>query len=144
MLSSQLALPFPLHAQGGHPTPSPVPSGVKEIKCHGRPIPQLEDIAQKTGIHFEHLVAPDQKYILESMSGGVLLLDYDRDGWVDIYFTNAPTLDTAGQPARAHRGRRADWQWAICSTMERWMLSSRIWTEVRQFSEIWEFPAVTG
>ena len=82
MLSSQLALPFPLHAQGGHPTPSPVPSGVKEIKCHGRPIPQLEDITAKTGIKFEHLLAPEQKYILESMSGGVLLLDFDRDGWV--------------------------------------------------------------
>src|SRR5258708_21535329 len=35
------------------------------------------------------------------MSGGVLLLDYDRDGWTDIYFTNAPTLEMAlkGQTA---------------------------------------------
>jgi len=29
------------------------------------------------------------------MSGGVLLLDYDRDGWLDIYFTNAPTVEMA-------------------------------------------------
>ncbi len=29
------------------------------------------------------------------MSGGVLLLDYDRDGWPDIYFTNAPTVAMA-------------------------------------------------
>jgi len=29
------------------------------------------------------------------MSGGVLLVDYDRDGWPDIYFTNAPTVDMA-------------------------------------------------
>jgi hypothetical protein len=29
------------------------------------------------------------------MSGGVLLLDYDRDGWLDIYFTNAPTIEMA-------------------------------------------------
>ena len=29
------------------------------------------------------------------MSGGVLLLDYDRDGWPDIYFTNAPTVAVA-------------------------------------------------
>jgi len=36
------------------------------------------------------------------MSGGVLLLDYDRDGWLDIYFTNAPTVEMAlkGQFAR--------------------------------------------
>lgn len=92
-----------LHGQGGHPKPAPMPSGVKEMKCHNRPIPQLEDITKKTGIHFEHLVAPEQKYILESMSGGVLLLDYDRDGWVDIYFTNAPTVEMAkkGEKARS-------------------------------------------
>src|SRR2546425_7454313 len=29
------------------------------------------------------------------MSGGVLLLDYDQDGWLDIYFTNAPSVDQA-------------------------------------------------
>jgi hypothetical protein len=29
------------------------------------------------------------------MSGGVLLIDYDRDGWPDIYFTNAPTVAMA-------------------------------------------------
>jgi enediyne biosynthesis protein E4 len=36
------------------------------------------------------------------MSGGVLLLDYDRDGWLDIYFTNAPTLEMfqKGEKAR--------------------------------------------
>jgi hypothetical protein len=81
--------------QGGHPTPSPVPSGVKQMKCHGRPIPQLEDITEKAGIHFRHTSAPEKKYIVESMSGGVLLLDYDRDGWPDIYFTNAPSVEMA-------------------------------------------------
>lgn len=29
------------------------------------------------------------------MSGGVILMDYDRDGWPDIYFTNAPTVKMA-------------------------------------------------
>jgi hypothetical protein len=90
-------LVLPSWGQGGHPTPAPIPAGVQEAKCHGRPIPQLEDITEKAGIHFRHLVAPEQKYILESMSGGVLLLDYDRDGWLDIYFTNAPTLEMANK-----------------------------------------------
>ncbi len=31
------------------------------------------------------------------MSGGVIIIDYDRDGWPDIYFTNAPTIDMALQ-----------------------------------------------
>jgi enediyne biosynthesis protein E4 len=78
--------------QGGHPTPSPLPAGAKAVICSGRTIPQLEDITAKTGITFQHTSDPDKKFINESMSGGVILFDYDRDGWLDIYFTNAPTV----------------------------------------------------
>jgi len=37
------------------------------------------------------------------MAGGVLLLDYDGDGWLDIYFTNSPSVDMAihGQKAKS-------------------------------------------
>ena len=70
--------------------------------CKDRPIPQLVDVAGKAGIKFTHVADPDKKYIVESMGGGVLVLDYDRDGWPDIYFTNAPTVAMAlkKQPAR--------------------------------------------
>jgi enediyne biosynthesis protein E4 len=82
-------------AQSGHPTPPTPPPGAKSSKCSGRPVPQLEDITSKTGITFKHTSDPAKKYIVESMSGGVILLDYDRDGWPDIYFTNAPTVEMA-------------------------------------------------
>jgi hypothetical protein len=58
-------------------------------------IPQLVDITRSTKIQFDHLSSPAKKYIVESMSGGVALIDYDRDGWPDIYFTNAPGIDMA-------------------------------------------------
>ena len=66
-------------------------------------VPQLVDITASTGIHFKHLASPDKKYVVESMSGGVALIDYDRDGWPDIYFTNAPDVDMqmAGKKARS-------------------------------------------
>jgi enediyne biosynthesis protein E4 len=66
-------------------------------------VPQLVDITRSTNIHFDHLSSPEKKYIVESMSGGVALLDYDRDGWPDIYFTNAPGVDMtlAGKKARS-------------------------------------------
>src|ERR1700741_4698312 len=67
------------------------------------PIPQLVDITRSTKIQFDHLSSPAKKYIVESMSGGVALIDYDRDGWPDIYFTNAPGIDMAlaGRKARS-------------------------------------------
>jgi hypothetical protein len=67
------------------------------------PYPQLVDITASTGITFEHLSSPEQKYIVESMSGGVALIDYDRDGWPDIYFTNAQSVEMAlaGKKARS-------------------------------------------
>src|SRR5262249_45960442 len=66
-------------------------------------LPELVDITPSTGIHFKHLASPDKKYIVESMSGGVALIDYDRDGWPDIYLTNAPDVDMqlAGKKAKS-------------------------------------------
>jgi hypothetical protein len=84
-----------LPGQEGHPTPPPPPPGAKSVKCVGRPVPQLEDVTAKAGIRFQHTSDPAKKYIVESMSGGVILFDYDRDGWLDIYFTNAPSVEMA-------------------------------------------------
>lgn len=56
------------------------------------------DIVDSTGIVFRHVSAPEKKYIVESMSGGVALFDYDNDGCLDIYFTNALTVETANSP----------------------------------------------
>jgi hypothetical protein len=103
-------------AQGGHPTPPPPPPGAKATKCIGRVVPQLEDITANAGITFRHASDPSKKYIVESMSGGVILFDYDRDGWLDIYFTNAPSVDMTikGQKSRGalyrnnHDGTFAD------------------------------------
>jgi hypothetical protein len=66
-------------------------------------LPRLVDITSSTGVHFQHLSSPEQKFIMESMSGGVALIDYDRDGWPDIYFTNAQSVEMAqsGKKARS-------------------------------------------
>jgi enediyne biosynthesis protein E4 len=97
VLSAQVSL-----AQESHPKPPPPPPGAKAVKCAGREVPQFTDITSKTGIHFDHVSSSDSKYVVESMSGGVLLIDYDRDGYPDIYFTNAPTVAMAikGQTAK--------------------------------------------
>jgi hypothetical protein len=89
--------------------PSPPPPASDRASDHkpnaaaSSPLPRLVDITSSTGIRFEHLSSPEQKYIVESMSGGVALIDFDRDGWPDIYFTNAQSVEMAraGQKARS-------------------------------------------
>ncbi|HEY7096615.1 MAG TPA: CRTAC1 family protein [Terriglobales bacterium] len=58
---------------------------------------RFTDITNSSGIAFEHALSPEKKYLIESMSGGVLLLDYDQDGWLDLYFTNAQSIAMAQQ-----------------------------------------------
>ena len=36
---------------------------------------------------------PAKNYIVESLGSGVALLDYDNDGWLDIYLVNGMTYD---------------------------------------------------
>jgi enediyne biosynthesis protein E4 len=64
---------------------------------------RFDEITHAAGIQFTHNSAPDKRYIVESMSGGVALMDYDNDGFLDIYFTNALTVDNADNP-RSSRG----------------------------------------
>ena len=78
-------------------TPAPVaPLGVSFV-----------DVAQEAGLAgFVQISGkPDKPTILDSMGGGVAFLDYDRDGDLDIYFTNGSTGSTqegfaAGREAR--------------------------------------------
>jgi enediyne biosynthesis protein E4 len=104
--------PLCLNAAGmgqmGTPTPLPLAERQKaaaEREASGviPNYPQLVDITASTRITFEHQSSPEAKFIVESMSGGVALIDYDRDGWLDIYFTNAPSVEMAlhGKKARS-------------------------------------------
>jgi len=51
------------------------------------------DVTDQAGIKFKHVSTPEKKYIVESMSGGVALFDYDNDGYLDIYLVNSLTVD---------------------------------------------------
>src|ERR1700756_177651 len=57
------------------------------------PLPQFEDIAPKAGLTVAHISSPDKKYIVESMSGGVGLIDCDNDGKLDIITVNGSTVE---------------------------------------------------
>ena len=64
-------------------------------------VPPFRDVTREAGITFEHHAAPEKKYIVESMSGGVALFDFDRDGRLDIYLVDSLTVDTHQNPKAA-------------------------------------------
>jgi enediyne biosynthesis protein E4 len=61
----------------------------------------FRDITTEAGITFAHHAAPEKKFIVESMSGGVALFDFDNDGLPDIYFVDSLTVATANDPTAA-------------------------------------------
>ena len=61
------------------------------------PAPTFNDITAQTGITFVNRNSPtSDKYLIEAMTGGVALIDYDADGWPDIFLVNGAQLH-AGQ-----------------------------------------------
>ena len=66
----------------------------------------FEDIATKAGLTKWHhqMGTPNKQYIIESIGSGVALLDYDNDGWMDIYLVNGstiPAMDDKAMPPHA-------------------------------------------
>ncbi len=65
----------------------------------------FQDIAAKAGLTtWRHTMGtPEKKTILEAAGSGVALLDYDKDGWLDIYMVNGSTYEAlAGKAAAPH------------------------------------------
>jgi len=65
----------------------------------------FQDVAAEAGLTQWHHTAgtPEKRLILEAKGPGVCLLDYDNDGWLDIYLVNGSTYDAlAGKATPPH------------------------------------------
>ena len=55
---------------------------------------RFTDVTKNVGIDFQHQhSATSSKYLIETMGGGVAVLDYDNDGRLDVFFTNGARID---------------------------------------------------
>ncbi len=66
----------------------------------------FQDIARQAGLtRWKHVSGtPSKQSLLETIGSGVALLDYDHDGWLDIYLVNGSTfqaLDGKATPPQA-------------------------------------------
>ncbi len=69
-------------------------SPVVRAQKRAPPAPVFVDVTQAAGIDFHLTCGGAQKlYIMESMCGGVAVIDYDNDGWPDIFLVNGSTLE---------------------------------------------------
>ena len=51
------------------------------------------DVTAASGLQFLHRnSATSSKFLIETMTGGVALFDYDNDGWLDVFFVNGAKL----------------------------------------------------
>jgi len=67
---------------------------------------QFEDIAAKAGVRFVTMNSPTpNKNQIETMVSGVGLLDYDGDGYLDIYLVNGATIPSLQKESPAYWNR---------------------------------------
>jgi enediyne biosynthesis protein E4 len=89
-------------AQSGPASGAPVPP-VKDAQSRpitaggfveGAPV-IFSDVAKSAGLAGFRLISGDDKkqYILETTGAGVAIIDYDNDGWQDIYLVNGGTTE---------------------------------------------------
>jgi len=76
-----------LAAQTTHPTKAAIPK-VKPSEVH------FEDIASQAGLNSLNVYGGDthKEFIIETTGNGAIILDYDNDGWPDIFLPNGSTV----------------------------------------------------
>jgi hypothetical protein len=91
-------LPFrwPLSRQAGHSEQATTPKQ--------KPFSQFVDVAREAGLTAPMIYGGlhEDMYIIESMGGGCAFLDYDNDGWMDIFITGGRRLENT-PPAASNR-----------------------------------------
>src|SRR6202789_1232581 len=117
----------------GSTGPGPLPCG-RAPAGHGRQHrrntragPRLRKAALPPRHHT--MGSPSKQFIVEATGSGVALLDYDQDGWLDIYMVNGSTFDALSGNAPAphaalfhnnHDGTFTDVAAKAGVTNERW------------------------
>ncbi len=67
------------------------------------PLPVFRDVARQAGLDFIHVNGDsDEKFLPEIIGGGGLFLDFDNDGWLDVFLVDSGSF---ADPLIARRAR---------------------------------------
>ncbi len=80
----------------------------------------FKEVTKETGVTFRHTDGSSEKYyIMETVSAGLALFDYDNDGDIDIYFINgAPLKGTKFKKPPTNALYRNDGNWNFTDVTE--------------------------
>jgi hypothetical protein len=151
VLVAALRLPGACQSQQPQPPAKPAPSGMSGIAGglgaapvydeQHQPITKggivdkgpvvFQDVTKEAGLSgwIHKMGVPEKNFIVETNGSGVALLDYDNDGWLDIYLVNGSTfnaLDGKEEPPHAalfhnnHDGTFTDVAAKAGVTNDRW------------------------
>ena len=78
--------------------------GIGAVTAAG-PVADFRDVAASAGLTARTVIGGEhtKEYILETTGGGVAILDYDNDGWPDIFLVNGRAPRTLFQATRRRR-----------------------------------------
>lgn len=70
-------------------------------------LPVFTDVTKQAGISFQHCLGDDEiSNILEATGSGCAFLDYDGDGWMDIFVVNGRYLEGISDPDSRYKNVR--------------------------------------
>ena len=74
-------------------SPVALPQSTQRVPKDTPVLPTFSDITESSGVRFRNEPSrTSQKYLPESMVGGVAVFDYDNDGFLDLYFVNGAAI----------------------------------------------------
>lgn len=82
-------------------------AGIGAVSCciaaaYGFGAVTFVDVTASSGIHFtNHNSATPEKYLIETMTGGAAIFDYDNDGWPDVFLVNGAKIHTGQRDSEA-------------------------------------------
>jgi enediyne biosynthesis protein E4 len=81
-------------------------AAMNAVLCLGVNSEIFQDVSATAGIHFVHQSSPtSNKYLPETMGGGVAVFDFDNDGDLDVFFTNGAQIDDPMPPGKLPQKR---------------------------------------
>jgi hypothetical protein len=100
--------------------PSPSITSESNLADVRNPDPWFEETADKSGLHFQHSSGHTTRFLMPEMeTGGVGLLDYDGDGYLDVFCVNGGSLDPAVTNKPGHKLYRNLGNWKFEDVTER-------------------------